>query len=170
MPRSHPEKKEQLAKALEAHRRSRCAVAISRDGADRERQPQARRRCKGTPAPDGISRPRQVNAAQALLEIGKAKEAGALVGVFASDPVWAKSTQRADGLLALGEAQIASTTSPQPSPRSRNRALQSARHGPGAQYFLARILQETGERPEAVIAYEGVFKGYLEQRRKAEDA
>ena len=112
----------------------------------------------------------RINAAQTLLEIGKAKEAAALVNDFASDPLWMKSTHVRTA-CSPWRAQMRSTTGPPPSPRSRqSRPSISSRRAWKRNTSSARILQETGERPEAVIAYEGVFKGYLEQRRKAEDA
>ena len=91
---------------------------------------------------------------------------------FVADPVWAKSAHRAAGLTVLGEALFgqqdypgAFTALADVAPFADQLAV-----GLQAKYWIGRILQETGERPEAVASYEWVTLIYPMQRRKAEEA
>jgi TolA-binding protein len=163
--RSHPEKKEQLAKALE--RIGDSATNLQAAANELSASISAK---SAADLVDLAARARS-DAAQALLEIGKSKDAASLVGVFVSDPLWSKGAQRADGLLALGEAQFALNDKPAAfAALAQIAPFDQLATGLDARYLLARILQETGQKPEAVVEYEAVSKGYLEQRRKAEES
>ncbi|HEY7120599.1 MAG TPA: tetratricopeptide repeat protein, partial [Tepidisphaeraceae bacterium] len=113
----------------------------------------------------------KVASAEALNELGRHKEAAEVAKVFASDATWSKSAQRSAGLVALGEAQVALGDYPHAFVALAQVApFDQIGTGLEARYLLGRIQQETGERPEAVVQYEAVIKGYLEQRRKAEQS
>jgi hypothetical protein len=49
----------------------------------------------------------RADAAEALVKLGKAKEAAELARGFVANPVWVKSKERAAGLTVLGEALFA---------------------------------------------------------------
>jgi tetratricopeptide (TPR) repeat protein len=114
----------------------------------------------------------RADAAEALVKLGKAKEAAELARGFVANPVWVKSKERAAGLTVLGEALFAQQDYPGAFAALAEVAPFADQLGTGlrAKYLLGRILQETGERPEAVASYEWVTLMYPMQRRKAEEA
>jgi len=113
----------------------------------------------------------RVDAGDAYNQCGKCKEAAELTKPFVTDPALAKGSLRPAALLVLGEAQVRLHDYPAAFATLAGIApFDQLDVGLNARYLLGTILQETGERPEAVLQYEAVFKGHLEQRRKAEEA
>jgi TolA-binding protein len=166
--KGHPE---QLAKAQERLAQAGAQFAAADGALVASVNPKPAADAKELPAAMEMAARAKVEGAEGLLKIGKNKEAAELVKVFASDPIWAKSAQRPAGLLALGQAQVALADYPGAfATLAQIAPFEQLGVGLNARYLLGRILQETGERPEAVVQYEAVFKGYLEQRRKAEEA
>lgn len=135
---------------------------------------------KEKPAGDGKTLPAalemaaqaRVDGAETLIKLGKQKEAAELVRGFVADPVWAKSAHRAAGLTVLGEALFGQQDYPGAFAALADVAPFADQLAVGlqAKYLIGRILQETGERPEAVASYEWVTLIYPMQRRKAEEA
>lgn len=161
---------EQLAKLMERTAESAEHFAKADAALTASVNPKPAADVKELPAALEMAARCKVVGAEALMKIGKNKEAAEVAKAFESDPTWSKSTERAAGLLALGQARLALADYPGATAALAQIApFNQIGIGLNAHYLLGRVLQETGEKPEAAIEYETVFKGYLEQRRKAEE-
>ena len=167
---AHPEQKEPLAKAIDRLGQAAAQYTVADTTLLASVNPKPPADAKELPPAMEMAARAKVEGAEALLKLGKNKEAVEMVKVFAADPAWAKSAQRPAGLLALGQAQVALGEYPAAfTALSQLAPFDQMGIGLYARYLLGRILQETGEKPEAVVQYDAVFKPYLEQRRKAEE-
>ncbi|MDB5322773.1 MAG: hypothetical protein JWN40_4404 [Phycisphaerales bacterium] len=161
---------EQIAKLMERITESAAHFAAADAALVAGVNPKPAADVKELPQALGMAARAKVEGADALLKVGKNKEAAELVKVFVADPLWAKSTQRPAALLALGQARVALADYPGAMTALAQIApFDQIGVGLNARYLLGRILQATGEKPEAALQFETVFKGYLEQRRKAEE-
>jgi TolA-binding protein len=111
----------------------------------------------------------RVEGAQTLVLCGKSSEALERVKAFASDPAWAKSPSRAQGLLMLGQAQFEAKDYPGAFATLAVLApFDQPWVGIHARYLLGRILEETDQKPEAVVHYEAVIKAFADERLKVQ--
>lgn len=165
----HPEQKDPLAKATERLTQAAGQFAAA-DASLTATAPKPAGDAKELPPALELAARAKVEGAEVLLKLGKAKEAADLVKVFATDPLFSKSAQRHAALLALGEAQTELHEYPAAfAALSQLAPFDQIGIGLHARYLLGRILEETGQKPEAVIEYETIFKPFLEQRHKAEE-
>jgi tetratricopeptide (TPR) repeat protein len=168
--KAQPEQKEQLAKAIIRITQAAAEYAAADTALIASVNPKPAADVKELPAAMELAASAKVEGAEALISIGKNKEAADLVKVFAADPIWAKSAQRFAGLLALGKAEVALADYPAAiSALSQLAPFDQVGIGLNAKFLLGRILEETGQKPEAVIEYDGIFKLFLLERRKAEE-
>jgi tetratricopeptide (TPR) repeat protein len=164
------EQKEQLAKALERIGQAGAQYALADAALSTALKPASADMKELPPQTELVARAK-VEGAEAFNKVGKHKEAADLVKPFATDATWQKSGQRNAGLLALGQAQVAlGEYAAATAALAQLAPFDQPGIGLHARHLLGRILQETGERPEAVVQYEAVVKEYPAQRKKAEQA
>jgi cellulose synthase operon protein C len=121
-------------------------------------------------SPDLAARAR-VEGAQTLALCGKSAEALERVRVFATDPALAKSASRAGGLLMLGQAQFEAKDYPGAfATLAMIAPFDQPWVGIQARCLLGQILEETDQKPEAVVQYEAVIKSFTEEKLKAQRA
>lgn len=168
---SNPVNKEQLGKALDRMGQSAAAYVAAVPALEASVNPKPAADAKELPPAMEMAARARVEGAEALLATGKSKEALDLVRVFVNDPIWAKSSQRPLGVVLAGKAMIE-----QKDLAGAFSALALAAPfdqigiGLEARYLLGTVKEQTGERPEAILDYEAVIKGHVEQRRKAEES
>jgi tetratricopeptide (TPR) repeat protein len=109
-----------------------------------------------------------VEAAEILAKTGRPKEAADLAKTVLNDP---KNPQRPIALLIVAEAQYAAKDYPAAFATLAEMApFDQPVTGLKARSLVGNILEETGEKPEALLQYDAIAKGYLEQRRKGEES
>jgi TolA-binding protein len=167
---AHPEQKEPLAKATALLEKALAQFTAADTALVAGVNPKPAADAKELPPALELAARAKVEAAELLVQLGKNKEAAELVKVFASDPTWKKSTQRPVALLTLGEAQVELKEYPAAfMALSQLAPFDQIGIGLHAHYLLGRVLEETGQKPEAVLEYESIAKPFLEHRRKAEE-
>ncbi len=167
---THPEQKEPLAKATATLEKAIANFAAADTALVAGVNPKPAADVKELPAAMELAARAKLEGAELLVKLGKNKEAAELVKVFAADPIWTKSGQKMPAQLTLGQALVELREYPAAfSVLSRLAPFDQIGTGLHARYLLGRILEETGQKPEAVLEYDAIAKPFMEQRRKAEE-
>jgi len=121
------------------------------------------------PASTELAARAKVEAARALVLAGKVAEAIERVKPFVADANFAKVAARPEALLLLGQVQFEAKDYPSAFTTLASLApFDQGAAGMQGRFLLGRILEETDQKPEAVVQYDAVVKTYAQERLKAQ--